>query len=641
MTYRTRSSGWHTSISTSPNRVRGGVLKAPRKLYSSCIGPAHACVLLTFIFSVGVLVALQSERAKLPWQSIQLYPTESLGNLPPQQQSSAAVPPLRAESGLSKEWRDREDQSEHRNRPPQALKIPHRTASRSPKVERGTDTALRIYTDDMRGQVGMCRFPSACVDTRGVLYVPDTLKRFHSSIGSKCALDPSQLSFYDPKRDVTMLDETITRMHPETHVAGRQALRYHIPHMVGDLLAVTFLMTPYLQRQSDAPWKVSDLPFHPPNTTVHCFEPAASLFGARPYACGSLPPATTRVLVEERAGTLGWAAGLFALFGQATSLAPLQILFTNEAFPPEPRMDTLQKKHDTFLREQSDGRQRLFKPRRACFDSVSIPGLDAGRRLSAYTVQQNVLLKHSGIVREIAKVPATSQCRVNVTIVNRPKVEQTSSSNDPFSTERRRMVNVDAVREELEKEAKRLRISLNLVIREDFDRVPFREQFDTMQRTHSLISVHGAELANTLFMRRATTVVEVYPFRYTPAVFANMMHLLGLMHQTFIADPDIASYKKCLLHYNKPNDPSREATERAIERFEKRAATFQEAKKTGNSQALGAHWDSGNFVRMARPCARGQKLVVDPVVIARRALADYSRLCYGEPDKITSDSELR
>jgi Glycosyltransferase 61 len=614
-----------------------GKLYTLRKARGSGIGATHACLLLAFSFSIGAVIAVQSERAKLPWRranvDVSVAPDRNLQ--PPQ------LPPL-PDDAQPEEWKDRSDEPEHRNRPLPAPKNPHGMDGRETKVERGNDSAFRIYTDDMRRQVGMCRFPNACVDTRGVMYVPNSLKRFRSAISSKCSLTPSYLSFYDPKSDKDILDETMTRSHPETHIAGRRPLRYHIPHMVEDLIASTFLLVPFLQRETTSPWTSADRPFHPPNTTVHCFESNSSLFGTRPYVCGSNPPAVISVLVEERAGLLGWAAGLFALLGASTSKAPLQLMYTKEAFAPEPSMDKLQKKHDEYLKKHSGGRQSLFKPRRACFGSISVPGIGSAGQESEYTIQQSVLLKQSGIEREIPRLPTSATCRLNITIINRP-LEQggVASSPGPWAPERRRIVNVDAIQTVLQQEAKRLKISVNIALREDFGEVPFKEQFDAMQHTHSLISIHGAELANTLFMRRAATVVEIYPFRYTPALFAKMMRLFGLNHQVFIADPDVPAFTQCLLHFNQPNDPSREATERAIERFQQRAATFEAAKRSGNSQALGAYWDAGNFVKMARPCARGQRLVVNPSIVARQALADYERLCYGESESSESKDDLQ
>lgn len=617
--------------STSPSlaSVREETSSTPRKPRVDCLSPSVACLLLAFCFTAGAIVALQAERAS-PYHRAATHPPPPPLAIP--DDTTALAPPVPPPGAPPASWVDRADEPEHRNRPLPAPAKPHAAASsdsvRVRAVDAGSDAALRLYTDDVHRTVAMCRFPQSCLDTRGTLYVPKAFKRYRSAIASKCALTPSQLSFYDPKTDVDTLEWTVTRHHSDTHIAGRLPLRYHMPHLVEDMLRVTFGLAHYLQRETTAPWSSSSPPFQPLNTSVHCYEPTTLPFAHRPYACASKPPAVISVLVMERAGETGWAAGLFRLLRHASSRTPMQMMYTDEAFPPEPSMDKMQKKHDAFLREKTQGRQTLFKPRRACFGSVSVPGLGK-RATSPFPEEDNdVLLKHSGIERDFPKLPADAPCRLNVTILNRPAMQQTGS-NDPRSGDRRRIINSKEVREALLKEATRLGISVNVVERDDFATVLFSAQVEAMQTVHSLISIHGAELSNTLFMRRGGTVVEIYPFRYTPAVFTKVIKLCGLRHQIFIADPDIRSYKRCILHYNGPNEPTRDAAERAIERFESRAATFLKAKSTGSSQALGAHWDAGNAVKFSRPCGRAQRLVVDAGIVAQQALKDHARLCYG------------
>lgn len=627
--------------------MHGADLPTPRKDRPSCLPPAAACLLLAFCFTAGSIVALQAERAAPRHRARLSSPQQPPLAAPPDY--TALAPPAPPPGARPASWADHPDEPEHRNRPLPAPVEPQAGAEgaagaaaeaaagaaggsvRVPSLEPGSDAALRLYTDDVRRMVAMCRFPQACVDTRGTLYVPMAFKRFRSAIASKCALAPADLLFYDPKTDADVLEWTVTRHHPDTHIAGRQPLRFHMPHLVEDMLRTTFGMARFLQRETTAPWKVSSTPFNPTNTSVYCYEPTTLPFAPRPYVCGSNPPAVTNVLVLERAALNGWAAGLFRLLQHNSSKTPMQIMYTDEAFPPEPSMDKMQKKHDAFLRQKSHGRQTLFKPRRACFGSISVPGLRQVKTSPFPEGEDNVLLKHLGIQREFPTLHASVTCRLNVTILNRPAMQQTSA-NDPRSGDRRRITNIKDVRAALLKEASRLEISINLVEREDFADIPFSAQVQTMQHTHSLISVHGAELSNTLFMRRGGTVVEVYPFRYTPTVFTSLINICGLKHKIFIADPDIRSYKKCILHFNGPNDSEREAAERAIERFEFRAATFLKAKSAGSSQALGAHWDAGHAVKSSRACGRAQRLVVDPAIVARQALKDYARLCYGSQD---------
>jgi hypothetical protein len=613
-----------------------GAETSHKKRRSTCIGALRGALLLAFSFSTGAVIvayAAPSRAAARSSFSLSASKLAPAGGRPASH--SAPSRPPAAVSGVVQET-GAADRPEDRNRPLPVPRVQHGAAV----IERGSSTALRIYTDDNRRQIGMCRFPSACLDTQAALYLPTALKRFRAAVATKCGLSPERLKFYDQASDREMSDAALTRHHPDVHLAGMlRPLRYHMPHMVEDLLSDIFVLAPYLQRRSSAPWRASDPPFHPANTTVHCFEPDSSPHGARQYACGSSPPAAIGVLVEDRAADLGWGAGMFSLFGAPSSRAPLRMLYRSEAFAPEPAMDKAQRRHDAFLRKASFGRQTLFQPRRACFSSISVPaaarGVARGQTHGPPAVHNSVLFQHSNIQRTLPQRPPRAACRLNVTIVNR-RERAGVTSGDPYHSEGRRIPNLDAVRDELGREAARVGVAVDVQVREDFGEITFRDQFEAMQRTHVLISVHGAELSNALFLRRGASVVEVYPFRYTPAVFAKMMGGFGLLHKVFIADPDEKAFRKCLLHFNKPNDASREAAERVVERFERRAAAFRAAKKSGDSQALGAYWESGDFVRMVRPCGRGQRLLVDAPTIARQALSDSAQLCYGKT-KVRAD----
>lgn len=531
----------------------------------------------------------------------------------------------------SQTWKDLPDKPEDRNRP---LPLPNRgNVDADENMKAVAATAFRIYTDevDQKQSIGVCRFPASCVDTQGVLYVPQALKKFRTSIASKCALSKERMSFYDPVGDKEMKDLALTRHHPDTDIVGNlRPLRYHMPHLVEDLLKSIFTVAPYLQqRPSSKPLHKTDPGYQLRNTTVYCFETGSQGIMNEPHACSSNPPKRLGVLVEERAARINWTAGLFELLGSASSRAPLQLIYDSNAFAPYPAMNKEQTEHDNFLRKGSSGRRSIFKPRRACFKSISIPGVSPWRFRKQGNILNNVLLQHSGIQQSLPTIPPSHRCTLNVTIINRPR---RGVDKAPWGAEPRRIVNVEELEMSLHKQADWLGFSIVVQTVDDFGVLTFAEQVQVMQSTQSLISIHGAELSNSIFLRKGAAVVEIYPFRYTPSIFANMMKSFGLLHKMIIAEPDVEYYKRCLYYHNKPDSPSWKATVKNIDLFDARAKLFRDAKiqgNRGNYQAFGSYWETSNFVKMVRPCGRGQRLRVDVPQVVRAALVHGEALCYG------------
>lgn len=307
--------------------------------------------------------------------------------------------------------------------------------------------------------------------------------------------------------------------------------------------------------------------------------------------------------------------GLLGMLRRQTTTAPLQAMYSGEMFPPE--------------RSSGDVRH-------ACFDSVSVLGGTAPRNVYPNSVIDpetvDEILGHlPPLVRDTPPLPTNAACHINVTIINRPLAEKM----EWLSEERRRIINVQDIADALTVEAKRLDISVAIAVREDFDAASFQDQFDLMQQTHSIVAVHGAELANLLFVRKGTSLVEVLPFRYVPFIFEHMATSVGANHVAFLADPDMDSFEKCLRATTSHNPDWLKDTESAIEDFRADAAAYFEAKAAGNPSSVGMSLDhgSGHFASV-RKCMRQQRLVVsDAKLIAMEALRNHSQWCHVSPNR--------
>lgn len=487
-------------------------------------------------------------------------------------------------------------------------------------LRRGSGQAIRIYSDSKTRSPALCRIPKACLDTDGTMYVPDYLRMYKHIIHGRCRISESQVVYYNENNDHIMHSPQYTARYPGTHVLGPRPLRYHMPHLLDDFVSTVLVVAKYLQRETFAPWKAQDRTFHPPNTTVHCFDPNEPGFGDDGMPCASNPPRKIGILVEDRAQAVRWSPGFFKLLGTDESKAPLEVLYENEIFPTgdPPGKDGARKKVVEFRKRQPNPATR------ACFGSISVKA--SYQRITPDTIQHNVLFSHSGIQRVLPTFKPHQKCKLNITILNRPKTSQLRG----FPIGARSIQNIEEVIKSLENKARSLGIVPNVQVHDKFGEVSFTEQFAVMQNTQVLISVHGAELSNGILLRRGVRAVEIFPFRYTPDIFANQMRSFGMYHIAYVAHPDEQGYGQCVRHFNPPGSPTKQAAELAISRFESRGRSYRRARSESVRQGLGAFWDDGSTVHALRPCARSQRLVVDSNLIAHHALKDCARLCYGE-----------
>lgn len=77
-------------------------------------------------------------------------------------------------------------------------------------------------------------------------------------------------------------------------------------------------------------------------------------------------------------------------------------------------------------------------------------------------------------------------------------------------------------------------------------RTPFSSQRALIGATSTLVAAHGAGLANLLFLRPGSTVIEVFPFGYTPHIFEELAAALGVRHIGVMAAPDGQGVADCL-----------------------------------------------------------------------------------------------
>lgn len=62
----------------------------------------------------------------------------------------------------------------------------------------------------------------------------------------------------------------------------------------------------------------------------------------------------------------------------------------------------------------------------------------------------------------------------------------------------------------------------------DFNSLNLRQQIYIIDRTDVLLSMHGAALTHTLFLKPDSYVVELFPYAFRKMVFQNLAKIMGV-----------------------------------------------------------------------------------------------------------------
>jgi len=111
----------------------------------------------------------------------------------------------------------------------------------------------------------------------------------------------------------------------------------------------------------------------------------------------------------------------------------------------------------------------------------------------------------------------------------------------------------------------------------------FTEQVQLMQRADVLVTVHGAELSNALFLRRGARIIELMPFGLSTRYYKySVADPIRVKHTEYATNPDSDAFYKCI-ESSPHRDPLGEA--RAI--FEKHIILYRNAKNETQRQEAG------------------------------------------------------
>lgn len=488
-----------------------------------------------------------------------------------------------------------------------------------PRVSLGDSTELsvphfissRIYLKRTTSgsQRAVCQFLNACLDSDGMLYIPQFGEESKDMLEEYCALNMSRLKTFDNSTH-PMQKAFNSRYHTGTHIItghDMQPFQAHMPHLIKSLLHIAFKIAPFLQQNSSDIKGWEKKLCNMPNSSVHCV--GSNLHWDGPCQCAIDPGQKLNVLVNKLRYDYKWANGLFHLIRLSSLRPTLGVTFGHELFPPK-------NTSSSNIRNGRESFARPPTPRRACFNSISILGRGPHDEIGENS------LPDFGLQRAMPVRRTSARCLINVTIVNRPYQLKSTF----WGTEPRRIVNVADLESELKGKAELLGVFPIITVVEELGSMSFLEQVDIMQNTQVLVSVHGAELANAIFLRRDVKIVELFPFRYTPVYFEPLLRPFLLRYTSSTAEPDEEGYRACIeKHFRPDNENNRNVSQaELIDVFSRHAELYRTASNTSLKELMGTHFGTSYSDRV---CSRNQRLTIDAKFVANQALQEVHIMC--------------
>lgn len=418
-----------------------------------------------------------------------------------------------------------------------------------------------------------CVLPQACIDSGRTLYLPKELSNHQRRLRQTCKLP--HVKFYDADHPKESFD---IKSYMKLNLLGIHRSRWHMPHFYQDFEG-SFIALDTVFGNSE-------------HKRIECYS-GASRNGTN---CGSSVifgenPASHAILLSPRIKKTGGNSWIHQFLAHiATPQKPL-FLYSDD---------------DLFLRPNGT--------RRLCFKSVTVGTISFVS--SAIFRNHRMFGLHSLNNEFPIQMLHGEKCILNITVITR---EESGEGPKGFYGARS-ITNIEELKKAIKKKARGKGVNPSLVV-SSLSNKTFAEQIALMQRSHVLISVHGAELTNQIFVRSNSIVIEIFPFRYVPDIFANQRFRAGIRSYSTVAEGDPETFSKCLLSYNPPGSDTHDDALAVIKKFRGQALAYM--SKDLNS----AYHFPDSFPPMARVCYRTQKLHVDSNAIAQIAFRHSEDIC--------------
>lgn len=221
------------------------------------------------------------------------------------------------------------------------------------------------------------------------------------------------------------------------------------------------------------------------------------------------------------------------------------------------------------------------------------------------------------IPRQVRSAGSTPTCEISVMFVNSKKPEG-------YKQVAGFIPNIWRLQHEIKQRAAKfhdlgLRVRVAAVT---LDGKRLRYQIDAMQKSDIVVAGTSPYLADMMFMRDNSTVIEVMPFGYYPKDFEKLARFTAnVRYDSYIAHPDVKSFKNCMQRVAPRWSANFSKAQHVMKRFKKVAAKYLISDNT-HSYTLHNLRPELDFVK---PCARVQRLNSNATMFAT-VIVHHARL---------------
>jgi Glycosyltransferase 61 len=162
-----------------------------------------------------------------------------------------------------------------------------------------------------------------------------------------------------------------------------------------------------------------------------------------------------------------------------------------------------------------------------------------------------------------------------------------------------------------------------------FENSSFHEQVSVMQESDVVVSSHGSSIANVIFLRPETTLIEILPFSLGTDTYSNLARVFGVNYKMVMAQPDEEVFVSCVKHFN-PGMPAE---------ISQRTADWSSHAEKFRQDATASHLNPTTSFRIAdsedigaeaghlRECATYQRLTFNIDHVAKMVVAAAIAQC--------------
>lgn len=418
------------------------------------------------------------------------------------------------------------------------------------------------FSDALLREPEVCIIPNVCISynfTAKHTYVPESY-RAHAKLLQRCFRP--RVQFYDPEDPPAELRDAINE-RKDVDIIG-EPLNSHVYNHFAHFIMEFFrhLAVPLALFLHPAELRGSWMcQASTPGVLVRCKNPGAVWL---------LKP---RIVLSDAmlGGKKHWNRGFLAMLMGGSKAHPHHVLVVPDKQPMH------------------------------CFRSL----LTSNKEPDTSNAKRDVLFREIGIKRD-----QVATCTPHIVVIVRdPKfrIDRTISEHSMHRLERLLLQRIP---------------SASVEVLQGLSGLSVRKQARLMQRTDILVTVHGAELSNLVFLRRGVSVLEIYPFGYENHWFLSLFKSAGATHVKVGSKPDKDRFFDCVERHGLSREVQARFKNKFLQQMDvyKRTATDDEREHAGFFNDRHGMWQL---------CARSQRIFINPAKIADLVVTEARKMCSG------------